>query len=263
MPHEDKHILRLDRKVDELRLTRSFESSSEGRRVTEEVFDRLTLGVIHKLTMEKRIVSVDFPVSTGKEGNVFRATTPDGTYVALKIFRTSNATFKNIARYIEGDPRFVGLSGNTRKLIYAWTTKEFKNLCRMEKAGVRVPHAYRFLKNVIVMDYIGDGRMAAPQLRSVRLNEPQKVYREIVRFMKRMYQRAKLVHGDLSEYNILMHEGKPFIIDCGQAMVTEHPNALEFLQRDIKNVNRYFRSLDVEVWSEATVMRYVKGVRER
>ena len=68
-------------------------------------------------------------------------TAPEGGFVALKIFRTSNATFKNIARYIEGDPRFVGLSGNTRKLIYAWTTKEFKNLCRMEKAGVRVPSA--------------------------------------------------------------------------------------------------------------------------
>jgi len=261
MPHEDKNILKLDRKVEELRLTRSLESSTEGRKVTEEVFDRLTMGVIFKLTCEKRFVSIDFPVSTGKEGNVFRATAPDGSFVAVKIFRTSNATFKNISRYIEGDPRFVGLSGNTRKLIYAWATKEFKNLCRLEAAGVRVPHPSRFLKNVIVMDYIGDEVMAAPQLRSVRLDNPQKVYREIVRFMKRAFQKAKLVHGDLSEYNILMHEGKPYIIDCGQAMVTEHPNALDFLKRDIKNINRYFRSAGVEVWSDETVLKYVKGVR--
>jgi len=263
MPHEDKHILKLDRKVEALRLTRSFESSSEGRKVTEEVFDRLTLSVIYKLSCEKRIATIDFPVSTGKEGNVFRATAPDGTFVALKIFRTSNATFKTIARYIEGDPRFTGLSGNTRKLIYAWATKEFKNLCRLEAAGVRVPHARRFIKNVIVMDYIGDEVMAAPQLRSVRLEQPQKVYREIVRFMKRAYQKAKLVHGDLSEYNILMHEGKPFIIDCGQAMLADHPNALEFLRRDVKNINRYFRSVGVEVWSDETVLKYVKGVRKQ
>lgn len=261
MPHEDKRILNLDRKLEELRLTRSLEGSSEGRKVIEEVFDRLTLSVIHKLTRERRITQVDFPVSTGKEGNVFRATTPDGKFVALKIFRTSNATFKNIARYIEGDPRFSGITGNTRKLIYAWTTKEFKNLRRLEAAGVRVPHAIRFLKNVIVMDYVGDAVMAAPQLRSVQLEEPQKLYREIVRFMKRAYQKARLVHGDLSEYNVLVHEGKPFIIDCGQAMLADHPNALELLKRDIKNVNRYFKSIGVKVWTDETVLKYVRGVK--
>ncbi|NLX47000.1 MAG: serine protein kinase RIO [Euryarchaeota archaeon] len=263
MPKEDSHILTLDRKVEKLRLTRSFESSQEGRKVMDEVFDNLTLGAIFKLTCEKRISSVDFPVSTGKEGNVFRATAPDGTFVALKIYRTSNATFKNIAKYIEGDTRFKGLTGNPRKLIYAWCTKEFKNLNRLEQAGVRVPHPRRFLKNVIVMDYIGDGVMAAPQLRSVRLDGPQKVYREIVRFMKRAFQKAKLVHGDLSEYNILVHEGAPYIIDCGQAILTDHPNAIDFLKRDVKNVNRYFRSIDVKVWSDETVLRYVQGVREK
>ncbi|OPX59218.1 MAG: RIO-type serine/threonine-protein kinase Rio1 [Methanomassiliicoccales archaeon PtaB.Bin215] len=263
MPQEDKNILKLDRKVEKLRLTRSFESSQEGRKVMEEVFDNLTLGVIFKLTCEKRIASVDFPVSTGKEGNVFRATAPDGTLVALKIYRTSNATFKNISKYIEGDTRFKGLTGNPRKLIYAWCTKEFKNLNRLEQAGVRVPHPRRFMKNIIVMDYLGDAVMAAPQLRSVRLDEPQKVYREIIRFMKRAFQKAKLVHGDLSEYNILMHDGMPYIIDCGQAMLTDHPNAIEFLKRDVKNINRYFRNLDIKVWSDETVLKYVQGVREK
>ncbi|MDD1772887.1 MAG: serine protein kinase RIO [Methanomassiliicoccales archaeon] len=261
MSKEDRNILKLERDVDKLRLTRSFSNSQEGRKVMEEVFDNLTLGVIYKLTCEKRISTVDFPISTGKEGNVFRATTPDGEHVALKIFRTSNSTFKNIAKYIEGDPRFKGITGNTRKLIYAWTTKEYKNLCRLEAAGVRVPHPRRFIRNVIVMDYLGDEVMAAPQIRTVRLEHPQKVYREIVRFMKRAYQKAKLVHGDLSEYNILFHDGEPYIIDCGQGMLVDHPNSLEFLKRDIKNINRYFRSLDVEVWSDETVLKYVKGVR--
>jgi RIO kinase 1 len=263
MPTEDEHILKIDRQVEKLRLTRSYESSSEGRKVMEEVFDNLTLGVIFKLTCEKRITSVDFPVSTGKEGNVFRATTPDGTLAALKIYRTSNATFKNIAKYIEGDTRFKGLTGNPRKLIYAWCTKEFRNLNRLEQAGVRVPHPRRFLKNIIVMDYIGDAVMAAPQLRSVHLDEPQKIYREVVNFMKRAFQKAKLVHGDLSEYNILMHEGKPYIIDCGQAMLTDHPNAMEFLKRDVKNINRYFRNIDVKVWSDETVLKYIQGVRKK
>jgi len=263
MPQEGPNILKLERKVDGLRLTRSYENSKEARKVMDEVFDRLTLSVIFKLSCEKRIASVDYPISTGKEGNVFRITTPDGEHRAMKIYRTSNNTFKNIAKYIEGDPRFKGLSGNIRKLVYAWATKEFKNLCRMEAAHVRVPHPHRFLKNVILMDYLGDENMAAPQLRTVRLEEPNKVYREIVMFMKRMYQKARLVHGDLSEYNILFHEGKPYIIDCGQAMVTDHPNAVDFLKRDIKNINRYFRSLNVKVWSDQTVLRYVQGVQRK
>jgi len=95
------------------------------------------------------------------------------------------------------------------------------------------------------------------------LDEPQKVYREIIRFMKRAFQKAKLVHGDLSEYNILMHDGMPYIIDCGQAMLTDHPNAIEFLKRDVKNINRYFRNLDIKVWSDETVLKYVQGVREK
>ncbi len=263
MPFEDKRILKLDREVEGLRLTRSYERSPEGRKVAEEVFDRLTLEVISKLIREGSIAKLDFPVSTGKEGNVFRATAPDGSFVALKIFRVSNSTFKNIARYIEGDPRFSGITGSTRKLIYAWTTKEFKNLCRLEAARVRVPHPIRFLRNVMVMEYIGDEAMAAPQLRSVRLEKPQKVYREVVRFMRRAYQRAGLVHGDLSEYNILMHEGRPYIIDCGQAMMADHPNAQGLLERDIRNINRYFSGLGVRVWGDGTVLRYVKGVRER
>jgi RIO kinase 1 len=60
-----------------------------------------------------------------------------------------------------------------------------------------------------------------------------------------------------------MHQGKPYIIDCGQAMVTEHPNSLAFLERDVKNINRYFAGLGVDVWNEGTVLRYVLGVKRQ
>ncbi|MDD1770441.1 MAG: hypothetical protein LUO79_05075, partial [Methanomassiliicoccales archaeon] len=73
----------------------------------------------------------------------------------------------------------------------------------------------------------------------------------------------ELVHGDLSEYNILWHEG-PVIIDCGQGMTLDHPNAMEFLRRDVVNINRYFRSLDVDVMdTETTLLKITKKIARK
>ncbi|MCE5296801.1 MAG: serine protein kinase RIO [Euryarchaeota archaeon] len=255
---------RLDRHVESLRLFRCEESSNDARKVLDEVFDRRTMTALYKLMSNGVIDHLDFALATGKEGNVFRATTPDGDLIALKIYRINTATFRSIATYIEGDPRFKGLSGNHRKLIYAWCTKEFKNLSRMVAAGVRVPQPIDFHENLLLMEYLGTDETAAPSLRNVELTqeEAEEFYKEIVKFIKLMYRKAKLVHGDLSEYNILVHEGVPWIIDCGQATLTDHYNANELLLRDIKNINRYFRSLDVKVKSDEEIMRLVKGVKK-
>jgi RIO kinase 1 len=255
---------RLDRHVESLRLFRSEESSNDARKVLDEVFDRRTMAALYKLTSNGIIDTIDFALATGKEGNVFRGTNHEGEPVVLKIYRINTATFRSIATYIEGDPRFKGLSGNHRKLIYAWCTKEFKNLSRMVEAGVRVPEPIDFHENILLMQYLGTDTTAAPCLRNVELtqDEADEFYKEIVKFIKLMYRKAKLVHGDLSEYNILVHEGVPWIIDCGQATLTEHPNADALLLRDIKNVNRYFRSLDVKVKSDEEIMRLVKGVKK-
>jgi len=69
--------------------------------------------------------------------------------------------------------------------------------------------------------------------------------------MRRLYQEARLVHGDLSEYNILLYDGEPIIIDMGQAVMLEHPMSREFLSRDIKNIVRYFKKLGVECAEES------------
>jgi len=255
---------RLDRHVESLRLFRSEESSNDARKVLDEVFDRRTMAALYKFVSNGIMDTIDFALATGKEGNVFRGTTPDGELVALKIYRINTATFRSIAKYIEGDPRFKGLSGSHRKLIYAWCMKEFKNLSRMHDAGVRVPEPIDFHENLLLMQYIGTETAAAPSLRNVELTqeEAEAFYKEIVKFIKLMYKKAKLVHGDLSEYNILVHEGVPWIIDCGQAALADHPNSDELLLRDIKNINRYFRSLDVKVKSDDEIMRLVKGVKK-
>jgi len=75
--------------------------------------------------------------------------------------------------------------------------------------------------------------------------------------MRIMYQTCRLVHADLSEYNVLYHEGKQWIIDVSQAVEHDHPRSLEFLRMDVKNVSDFFRSRNVETLSERKAYAYI------
>ena len=255
MPKHDV-LHRLEREVQQIKAKEYGAVEAQDRKTLDEVFDKPALLNIYKLMTDGLIETIDFPISTGKEANVFRVTSPNGERYALKIYRTSNATFKRIARYIEGDPRFKGLRGSTRKIIRAWATKEYRNLLRLKEAKVRVPTPIKFNNNMLLMEYIGTEEMPAPMIRNVVLENPTEVYELIVKYMRFAYQKAQLVHADLSEYNILWQDG-PVIIDVGQAMMLDHPNALEFLRRDVENVNRYFRSLDVDVMDTEETLRTI------
>ncbi len=226
------------------------------RKTYDEVFDRRTLLDFQKLISEGTIDMLDYPVATGKEGNVFRATSSKGAR-AVKVYRVSTATFRTISRYIEGDPRFPRLGGNRRKIIHAWAAKEFKNLRRMADNGVRVPKPYRFLNNILVMGYLGSKKRSAPELRTLTVSDPDRLFELILQDMSRIHA-AGLVHGDLSEYNILFWRKLPYIIDVGQAVTLDHPNAEEWLGRDIRNMTRYFRRIGVNV-TEAELIGRVRG----
>jgi RIO kinase 1 len=209
---------------------------------------------IYDLMKSGFIDTVGYPVSTGKEGNVFFATDEDGDMLALKIFRTSTSTFKNVAKYIEGDPRFKGVAGNRWKLIYAWANKEFKNLQRYAEAGLPVPEPITFDKNCLLMEYIGDENGPAPQLKDVTLEDPTDMYDEVLSFIIDGWKDAHLVHGDLSEYNVLVWEGQPIMIDCGQAMTNDFFNAKDLLKRDITNINRFFKNRGADIIDQEKII---------
>ncbi len=240
----------LERRVDALKTNKT----GDEKETEAEVFDKKTLMTIYDFMTSGYIDSVHYPISTGKEGNVFYATDGDGEPMALKIFRTSTSTFKRVAKYVEGDPRFRGITGNRWKLIYAWVNKEFKNLDRYAQAEIPVPEPITFSQNCLLMEYIGDESGPAPQLKDVVLEDPDETYEEVLSFIIDGWQKAHLVHGDLSEYNILMTEDGPVMIDVGQAMTSDHYNARELLARDIHNVNAFFRKRDAEVWTDDEVM---------
>ena len=210
------------------------------RRVFDQVFDRSTLLALHKIMQQGEIETIDYPIARGKEAHVFRATSSAGGPLAVKIFHTTNAVFKGLSKYIDGDPRFSGLSRRHRELVNIWVRKEFRNLKRMRKSGLRVPEPMMNLKNVLVMQFIGDEQSASPRLKDVRVDNPSQVFQDLLEIAAVIWQDCDLVHADFSEYNVLWHEGSPWVIDAGQAVTTRHPSAKEFLVRDVTRLTEWY-----------------------
>lgn len=238
---DEKKLRLLESRLDAWRMRRK---DADKRKTYDEVFDEATLLTLFKLISGGVVETVDYPVSTGKEGNVFHATAPDGQARALKLYRVNNATFRSISRYVIGDPRFKDVGRSHREVIYAWALKEYKNLLRMFDSGTRVPKPHYCLNNALVMQYIGDESTPAPMIRDVEIHDPQAVFLDVLENLKRI-RRAELVHGDMSEYNMLFWDGKVVVIDCGQAVPLDHPASEEWFKRDIANVCRYFARLGV------------------
>lgn len=239
------------------------EKEGKDRKTEGEVFDRQTLLTLHKLLIHGALRSLDFPISTGKEANVFRGTTPMGSLVAVKIFRVNTATFKHVLKYIQGDERFEGAAGDKRDMVATWAQKEFRNMSRMRDAGVSVPEPIQFLNNVLIMEYIGVEEGPWPTLKELgRLDDAQPFWDALHEDFIHMVNDADLVHGDLSEYNVLVEdpEGKarPRVIDVGQAVLRSHPMSHEFLERDAKNLCAYFRRQGVREADPDQLLREVR-----
>jgi len=252
---EDRRLRQLEIQVDALR---SKEKDTDARRTYDQVFDRACLLVLQHLIGEDVIATLDYPVSTGKEAVVFHATGTDGTGKAVKIYRITNSTFKTISVYIEGDPRFKRVKKATKPTLFAWAQKEYLNLVRMQDAGVRVPTPIRVEDNVLVMGYIGDETQPAPLLRNATFEDPQAVLNDVVRNLRAM-RKAKLVHADLSEYNLLYWDGQVVVIDVGQSVPLDHPRAEEWFTRDIANLAHYFHRLRVDVTPQSLEKAVLEG----
>ncbi|MFH1588355.1 MAG: serine protein kinase RIO [Candidatus Diapherotrites archaeon] len=208
-----------------------------------KIFDSQTIKAINSLASKGIIDMLEFVISTGKEAHVFRAMDSAGNFRAVKIYKTATSDFKKMNQYLKGDYRFKNVKKEKRDIVHAWTKKEFKNLERMNKAGTRVPMGLATKENVLVMEFIGNKEgTAAKTLKETPAKEVDYnyTYEKIIEFTARNLYLQELIHADLSEYNILMHEKEPVIIDVGQAVLNTHPMAKEFFERDILNIANYF-----------------------
>ena len=250
------HKLRIVEKRDRMLIK---DLSSE-RAVMEEVFDRSTLMTIYNFMNKGKIDEIYGVVNAGKEARVYWGKDRNGRELAIKIYLTVSAEFKKgMLPYIRGDPRFAHIRKDTRSLIYAWAQKEFKNLQRAMDAGVRVPEPIAVSKNVLIMSFIGKNGVSALLLKEVSLKNPRQVYRRLLTYVKKLYQKAKLVHADLSEYNIMIWKNAPVLFDVSQAVTLEHPMADQFLRRDLQNLYKYFKKLGVDVLSVEEMHRRITG----
>ncbi len=223
-------------------------------KVLDEFFDHPTLLAISRLINQGYFDAIDHPISTGKEGGVFRGT-KGKRWVAIKVYRVGNATFRRFPLYALEELRREVSVRNLRTLIPAWTRREHTILGRLRAAGVRVPEPLGHFRNVLVMEYIGGPEGAAPRLKDALVEDLPGLYDDLVEQIRKMWEIARLVHGDLSPYNLLYHEGKVVTIDVAQAVSAEHPEAKRLLERDVGHLAEFLGREGLKVKTEEFLER--------
>jgi len=247
------------------------------RATSEQVLDPRTRMMLLQLINRNIVSEINGVISTGKEANVYHAVsalqdesedaaTHEPQHRAIKVFKTSILVFKDRDKYVSGEFRFrqgYNKSSN-RAMVKVWAEKEYRNLRRLHAAGIPCPAPVHLKAHVLVMSFLGNSKgWPAPRLRDFEFDGDdaaskwRDLYLELLGYMRQMYQTCRLVHADLSEYNILYHKQKLYIIDVGQSVEHDHPRSLEFLRMDVKNVSDFFRRKGVDTLSERSVFGFV------
>ena len=196
---------------------------------------------INALVKSGVILSFGQTIGVGKEADVYTALTPMGETIAVKFHRLGRISFRQTRRkrgYMREHSSWLFQS-------HLAAEKEFQALQLVYKNKVAVPKPLSFNRHVIAMGIIEGGELSKWR----KIVNPSRVLKEILRNMRKAYLKARVIHGDLSEYNIILQlDMHVLIIDWPQCVSVDHLNALEILQRDIQNVLTFFnRRFNVEV----------------
>jgi RIO kinase 2 len=196
---------------------------------------------INALVKADVISSFGQTIGVGKEADVYTALTPEGKTIAVKFHRLGRISFRQTRRkrgYIREHSTWLFQS-------HLAAEKEYQAMQLVYENGVAVPEPISHNRHVIAMGIIEGGELSKWR----KITNPKRVLKEVLRNIRKAYLKAHVIHGDLSEYNIIL---KPdmhvLIIDWPQYVMTDHPNAGELLQRDLQNVLTFFnRRFDVEL----------------
>ena len=193
------------------------------------------------------------PLMSGKEAQVY-VVLAGGEACVAKVYKEANQrTFKHRSNYTEGrrtrstrDKRAMSKrSQHGRKMDEdVWRSTEVEMIYRLRDAGVRVPEVINFVEGVLVMELIKDGAgNAAPRLGDLKYSpsEALEIYQTLIREVVRMLC-AGVIHGDLSEFNVLMSDQGPVVIDFPQSVdPTHNANSQKLLLRDVENLHSFLR----------------------
>lgn len=230
------------------------ERIKENEKVFGYVFDKPTLLNFYKFFHNGYLDRLEFPIASGKESVVF-AGSKGNKFYAIKVYKISASNFKNIREYAAS--RWgIGMISSKRKLMNEWAYREFENLKRAKEVGVAVPRPIKVYGNVLQMQYIGSKSKPAPQLKdsSVEYNIAEQIFTDL----RKLYTKANLVHGDISEYNYLLYRKKAYLIDMAQAINTDDPYHLAVLRRDIDNIIRFLNKFGYSFDSKK-IFRFITG----
>ena len=208
-------------------------------KVYHDVFDIITVKSLQKLNSNGYFDYIEREISVGKEANVFLAK-KNNDYVILKIYRIAVMDFKKLKDYFLLDPRFPKVRNSRYDLIFNWTKKEYRNLVKAYSSTVRTPTPITYYKNVLIESFIGE-KEAAPKLKDKIPENPEEFFEDLIKNFEKLVFKARVIHGDLSEYNILNYKEKPYIIDFSQSIPAYSPQAYELLKRDLEKISRFFK----------------------
>jgi RIO kinase 1 len=236
------------------------------------------------LVTELAAIDTDLGVlKTGKEADVWLLErgvpdTPRTCLLAAKRYRdTQHRMFHRDAGYLEGrrvresrtNRAMAGRTAFGKEAIAGlWASAEFTALCNLWQLGVRVPYPVQILGTEVLLEFIGsaDGSVAAPRLAQLRADTADlpDLWRQLVAELSTM-ARAGYTHGDLSAYNLLVHDGTIVIIDLPQIVdVVANPQGREFLTRDAHNVAHWFQThgvVEADGEELAALLRHDAGLR--
>jgi RIO kinase 1 len=219
---------------------------SEGK-IEGKVYDKRTLMAIFKLMKRGIIKTLESTVKEGKESVVVAAKNKDGEWLALKIYRVEHCDFKSMWKYLISDYRFERVRNDRWHVVTNWARREFKNMQIALEAGVSAPRPIAVYENILAMSFIGENGVPAPTLAQLEKEELdwKGIYEQIKEEIFKL-TKAGIIHSDLSAFNILYYD-KAYIIDFSQGVTKRHPLAVSFLERDVKNINEFFKKKNVEV----------------
>jgi RIO kinase 2 len=209
---------------------------------------------INALVQAGIIQSFGKSLGVGKEADVYDALSPTEKRIAIKFHRLGRQSFRQTRRkrgYAFTQERSTWLFQS-----HLAAEKEFQAMQLVYKEGVAVPEPISQNRHIIAMGMIEGGQLSKYK----DVGDSFKVLKEILRNVRKAYLKAHVIHGDLSEYNIILKpDGHILIIDWPQYVKSDHTTSKDLLERDLKNVLSYFsRKFNVKVAIE-TAYNYTTG----
>jgi RIO kinase 2 len=236
-------------KLNKLGLTYRTKETYNGHTLNYAGYDCLAINALVKACV---IESFGQSLGVGKEADVYDALNANGNRIAVKFHRLGRISFRQTRRkrgYTREHSTWIFQS-------HLAAEREFQAMKIVYENGVAVPEPITQNRHVVAM-----GMIEGAQLSKYKdIGKPEKVLKEILRNLRKAYLKAHIIHADISEYNIILQSnGHILIIDWPQAVKTDHANAPELLERDIKNLLTYFsRKFNVELTKEEAC-NYVTG----